>query len=111
MNREKTMVRGNDFCEMLGLFFDLTERIRQHSLSLIQEREKIIEEQAQKLAHLEQPNAADLTMTTTNMSAMTAGLSTTTRTKATKGKKKKKKASGSQTPAPNIEENPKYIYL
>ena len=28
MNRELTKVRGNDFCEMLGLFFDLTDRIR-----------------------------------------------------------------------------------
>ena len=32
MNRKLTMVRGNDFCEMLGLFFDLTDRIRSHLL-------------------------------------------------------------------------------
>ena len=32
MNRELTMVRGNDFCEMLGLFFDLTDRIRTYFL-------------------------------------------------------------------------------
>ena len=25
MNRDETMVRGNDFCEMLGLFYDLTD--------------------------------------------------------------------------------------
>ena len=31
MNRELTKVRGNDFCEMLGLFYDLTEKIRQHN--------------------------------------------------------------------------------
>ena len=28
MNRELTMVRGNDFCEILALFFDLSEAIR-----------------------------------------------------------------------------------
>jgi len=32
MNRELTKVRGNDFCEMLGLFFDLTDRIRTYML-------------------------------------------------------------------------------
>ena len=32
MNRELTKVRGNDFCEMLGLFFDLTDRIRSYLL-------------------------------------------------------------------------------
>lgn len=32
MNRELTMVRGNDFCEMLGLLFDLTDRIRSYLL-------------------------------------------------------------------------------
>jgi len=30
MNRELTKVRGNDFCDMLALFFDLTDRIRGH---------------------------------------------------------------------------------
>ena len=30
MNRELTKVRGNDFCEMLGLFFDLADGIRSH---------------------------------------------------------------------------------
>ena len=28
MNRELTKVRGNDFCDMLGLFYDLTEKIK-----------------------------------------------------------------------------------
>ena len=32
MNRELTMVRGNDFCEILGLFFDLTDHIRSYLL-------------------------------------------------------------------------------
>ena len=30
MNRTMTLVRGNDFCEMLGLFFDLADRIRNY---------------------------------------------------------------------------------
>ena len=33
MNKESTHVRGNDFCEMLGLFFDLAERIRSYHLN------------------------------------------------------------------------------
>ena len=32
MNRELTKVRGNDYCEMLGLFFDLADRIRSYLL-------------------------------------------------------------------------------
>jgi hypothetical protein len=38
MNRELTMVRGNDFCEMLGLFFDLTDRIRSYFLDQVEEK-------------------------------------------------------------------------
>ena len=33
MNRELTKVRGNDFCEMLALFFDLADRIRTYLLA------------------------------------------------------------------------------
>ena len=36
MNRELTLVRGNDFCEMLGLFFDLTDRIRTYLLEQVE---------------------------------------------------------------------------
>ena len=36
MNRELTRVRGNDFCEMLGLFFDLAERIRSNLLQRLE---------------------------------------------------------------------------
>ena len=41
MNRELTKVRGNDFCEMLGLFFDLTDRIRSYLLQQIEGKEKL----------------------------------------------------------------------
>lgn len=41
MNREITMVRGNDFCEMLGLFFDLTDRIRTYLLQQVESFEKL----------------------------------------------------------------------
>ena len=37
MNRELTMVRGNDFCEMLGLFFDLSERVRSYLLKQVED--------------------------------------------------------------------------
>ena len=43
MNREVTKVRGNDFCEMLGLFFDLTDRIRGHLLDQLTDKEKLQE--------------------------------------------------------------------
>ena len=39
MNRELTKVRGNDFCEMLGLFFDLADGIRSHLLQQVEGKE------------------------------------------------------------------------
>lgn len=39
MNRNLTMVRGNDFCEILGLFFDLTDRIRSYFLQQIDQKD------------------------------------------------------------------------
>ena len=41
MNRELTKVRGIDFCEMLGLFFDLTDRIRSFLLQQVEGQEKL----------------------------------------------------------------------
>lgn len=40
MNRELTKVRGSDFCEMLGLFFDLTDRIRTYLLEQLESKDK-----------------------------------------------------------------------
>lgn len=39
MNRDLTKVRGNDFCEMLALFYDLTERIRNYLLQQLEGKE------------------------------------------------------------------------
>ena len=44
MNREITKVRGSDFCELLGLFYDLTERIRAYFLNQVEARDKRIQE-------------------------------------------------------------------
>ena len=41
MNRELTKVRGNDFCEILGLFFDLTDSIRNNFLQQLEGKEKL----------------------------------------------------------------------
>lgn len=41
MNRELTKVRGNDFCEMLGLFFDLADRIRSYLLQQLEGKEQL----------------------------------------------------------------------
>lgn len=41
MNREVTKVRGNDFCEMLGLFFDLADRIRSYLLTKLEGMEQL----------------------------------------------------------------------
>lgn len=41
MNRELTKVRGNDFCEMLGLFFDLTDSIRTNFVKQLEDKEKL----------------------------------------------------------------------
>ena len=41
MNRELTKVRGNDFCEMLGLFFDFTDCIRSNLLKQLEGKEKL----------------------------------------------------------------------
>ena len=41
MNRELTKVRGNDFCEMLALFFDLTDRIRTYLMNQLDDKEKL----------------------------------------------------------------------
>ena len=42
MNRELTMVRGNDFCEILGLFYDLTDRIRSYLMQQVDQKESQI---------------------------------------------------------------------
>ncbi len=41
MNRDQTMVRGNDFCEMLGLFYDLTDQIRAYFLPQVEEKNSL----------------------------------------------------------------------
>ena len=33
MNADSTMVRGSDFCEMLALFFDLTDAMRNNYIN------------------------------------------------------------------------------
>jgi len=41
MNREFTMVRGNDFCEMLALFFDLSEAVRNNYIKQLADRDQL----------------------------------------------------------------------
>ena len=41
MTRDQTMVRGNDFCEMLGLFYDLTDQIRSYFLPQVDEKNSL----------------------------------------------------------------------
>lgn len=41
MNRDQTMVRGSDFCEMLGLFYDLTDQIRSYFLPQVDEKNNL----------------------------------------------------------------------
>ena len=41
MNSEQTRVRGNDFCEMLGLFFDFTDCIRNKLMMELEGKEKL----------------------------------------------------------------------
>ena len=37
MNRDLTVVRGNDFCEILALFFDLSEAIRNNYIGQLKD--------------------------------------------------------------------------
>ena len=90
MNRELTMVRGTDFCEMLALFFDLSEAVRNNYIKQLADREqlysdynKLLEKQSKK-------------------------------GKKGKNKKKvmtKKREKSVQESYMTIEENPKYINL
>ena len=44
MNTDSTMVRGSDFCEMLALFFDLTDALRNNYLNQLDKRDDLINE-------------------------------------------------------------------
>ena len=38
------MVRGSDFCEMLALFFDLTDALRNNYIDQLEKRDELITE-------------------------------------------------------------------
>ena len=44
MNTDSTMVRGSDFCEMLALFFDLTDALRNNYINQLDKRDDLINE-------------------------------------------------------------------
>ena len=44
MNTDSTMVRGSDFCEMLALFFDLTDAMRNNYINQLDKRDDLINE-------------------------------------------------------------------
>lgn len=50
MNRDLTMVRGSDFCEMLALFFDLSEAVRNNYIGQLGNRDHLQEEYDKLLA-------------------------------------------------------------
>lgn len=87
MNRELTKVRGNDFCEMLGLFFDLTDRIRTYMLSQLEGKEKLLtqyEERFNDMLAAKKPQGNGSTTATSRGSSTMQG-------RGTVGKKKKAK--------------------
>ena len=44
LNTDATMVRGSDFCEMLALFFDLTDALRNNYIDQLEKRDELITE-------------------------------------------------------------------
>ena len=42
MNTDSTMVRGSDFCEMLALFFDLTDAMRNNFIDQLEKQNSLI---------------------------------------------------------------------
>ena len=92
MNRELTMVRGNDFCEILALFFDLSEAIRNNYIQQLKNRDTLQAEYDKLLAKQSKPKAKKV--------------------KAKKKVSKKDKLDKSITESyVSIEDNPKYLNL
>ena len=44
------MVRGSDFCEMLALFFDLTDALRNNYIDQLEKRDELVNELQSVLA-------------------------------------------------------------
>ena len=92
MNRELTMVRGNDFCEILALFFDLSEAIRNNYIQQLKNQDTLQAEYDKLVAKQAKPK--------------------TKKVKAKKKASKKGKLDMSITESYiSIEDNPKYLNL
>ena len=112
MNKEATHVRGNDFCEMLGLFFDLAERIRTYHLNQTSQPAR---SSSQKL-----DASGSLALTEISSSFISGNTPTSTTTRRVSGmmtgktalekyapkqiKKKKTKAVGSKKQSQNLDQ-------
>lgn len=92
MNRKATMVRGNDFCEMLALFYDLADRIRSYLTQQVETRDSKIREQTEQIKQLEQ-----------QLASPDCSLSSTSVSKVSKHAVKKKKKKPRSTPTATIQ--------
>lgn len=114
MNRELTKVRGNDFCEMLGLFFDLTDRIRAHLLEQLEGKDNLQEKYDtlfQESRAVKKPVGGpnkDIVAPSSQCESLTPS---TTKSKVAGPAKKKKSTKTKKISVANVDEEPKYMAL